>query len=535
MNGFFKILKILGIVILILMAGLAGYVFLAVNDSPSITHDYGQWDNNGVKHILSNFDHRQILMKISLEEGQKEAPSLIINDTMITAKQNDREGRFWQFHYQQLQTDTTYHVQIKLNKEASTSTWPIHTFPHPDSTATELNVLAYTCAGGVEEELFGKEIFISIEARQEFLKKALTLEPDMVIANGDHVYWDQLSMQNSTSKRILKFIRDLKYGSLDLDKSVLDPANYNNFINIIDAQIADLYGCYLRSQSVYFVTDDHDLFENDEAHPDLVTFPPKEYMLDAALTTQRLYYPEFFNPTSISSGQIKGSVGLSASFGSVRYGDLAEFSLYDCKRYSNIDSLSGTLLPKDAEDWVIDRISHSSANWLIQVPSSPFGWTAGKWSEWYPDVLDEDGNLTIEQSKYLWPIGWWEQHQRILYAMHESTNTSIIIQGDLHMAGYGQLKKSGSISFDDQPVHLIAGPPLGSGTLAFPSSFRGTGSKVPLALEVDEIFPPVEKNGWTFLKISSDRINGKMYTWRPPQKVKEISDLKPSFEFDIIR
>ena len=27
------------------------------------------------------------------------------------------------------------------------------------------------------------------------------------------------------------------------------------------------------------------------------------------------------------------------------------------------------------------------------VPSVPVGWTAGKWGEWYPDVLNEDGVL----------------------------------------------------------------------------------------------------------------------------------------------
>lgn len=34
---------------------------------------------------------------------------------------------------------------------------------------------------------------------------------------------------------------------------------------IVDQQIAHLYGVMLRSTPVFMVTDDHDLFDNDEA------------------------------------------------------------------------------------------------------------------------------------------------------------------------------------------------------------------------------------------------------------------------------
>lgn len=55
------------------------------------------------------------------------------------------------------------------------------------------------------------------------------------------------------------------------------------------------------------------------------------------------------------------------------------------------------------------------------------GWTAGKWHEWYPDVLNEaQTGLTTARNKYLWQSGWWIQHQRILSILSTQNNRSSI-------------------------------------------------------------------------------------------------------------
>ena len=38
---------------------------------------------------------------------------------------------------------------------------------------------------------------------------------------------------------------------------------------------------------------------------------------------------------------------------------------------------------------------------LVHVPSNPPGWSAGKWGEWYPDVLGDDGKLTTAHAEAL--------------------------------------------------------------------------------------------------------------------------------------
>ena len=50
-------------------------------------------------------------------------------------------------------------------------------------------------------------------------------------------------------------------------------------------------------------------------------------------------------------------------------------------------------------------------------PSNPPGWTAGKWGEWYPDVLGDDGKLTTKKPKPYWQPGWLKQHDRLMEAI----------------------------------------------------------------------------------------------------------------------
>jgi hypothetical protein len=55
-----------------------------------------------------------------------------------------------------------------------------------------------------------------------------------------------------------------KFGTLDLSVPMLHPKNAAVFTVICDYQIPGLYGTTLRSTPAFFLTDDHDMFENDE-------------------------------------------------------------------------------------------------------------------------------------------------------------------------------------------------------------------------------------------------------------------------------
>ena len=58
----------------------------------------------------------------------------------------------------------------------------------------------------------------------------------------------------------------------------------------------------------------------------------------------------------------------------------------------------------------VERLTDREMIHLVNIPSNPPGWSAGKWGEWYPDVLSKDGKLTADRPKPYWQSGWLRQH-----------------------------------------------------------------------------------------------------------------------------
>ena len=83
-------------------------------------------------------------------------------------------------------------------------------------------------------------------------------------------------------------------------------------------------------QPVFFITDDHDYFDNDDATPERVTFPPDE--AERALPGQRE----------------EDGIKLSTHFGSLRYGDLCAGLLYDCGGYLGLGEGAGLVPPRSS-------------------------------------------------------------------------------------------------------------------------------------------------------------------------------------------
>src|SRR5438874_608803 len=83
----------------------------------------------------------------------------------------------------------------------------------------------------------------------------------------------------------------------------------------------------------------------------------------------------------------------------------------------------------------------------------PRGWAAGEWGEWYPDVLGEDGKLTIESQKPYWQSGWLKQHDRLIGAMTAmKARAPLIISGDLHAVAMSRMFRSGALDLTANPI-----------------------------------------------------------------------------------
>jgi hypothetical protein len=84
-----------------------------------------------------------------------------------------------------------------------------------------------------------------------------------------------------------------------------------------------------RSIPVFFVQDDHDYYDNDEASDEMITFPPSETMLRLARATQKLLYPEFLPDPNRPQGlpgtrEDEGRADISSNYGTLRYGSCSK-------------------------------------------------------------------------------------------------------------------------------------------------------------------------------------------------------------------
>jgi phosphodiesterase/alkaline phosphatase D-like protein len=171
-------------------------------------------------------------------------------------------------------------------------------------------------------------------------------------------------------------------------------------------------------------------------------------------------------------------------------------------------------LDTEVEKWLVGRTAASDVAHVVHAPSNPFGWSAGKWGEWYPDMLAPDGRLSDATAKPYWQAGWLAQHDRIVSAMAAmKRSTRLMISGDLHAVGAGEIRRVGRMMLEKTPVTTILSGPIGTGPGGWPSAFRGVAPGVPAHLELVETVKPIEQHGFTLLDFTPDRITLRLFKW----------------------
>jgi phosphodiesterase/alkaline phosphatase D-like protein len=209
---------------------------------------------------------------------------------------------------------------------------------------------------------------------------------------------------------------------------------------------------------------------------------------------------------------------LNRAFGALVYGRLLEMPIFDCAGHLTLEGDRAGLIPESVEKWLINRTVQSSAVHFALAPSHPFGWTAGKWREWYPDVVapegfegivtnelmsDTAGRLTVKAQKYLWQKGWWNQHQRLLKTLAERPASRFILSGDIHAQGAVEISKSGSLDLTKKLVKSVLVGPVGTSEATWPSSARGIVADEPAWMETSALAPTQEVNGFTLFEFNS--------------------------------
>lgn len=514
-------------------AGWAGAGALGCSADPAPPPDDG-WQAGDVLHLIPTASHDRIRLKASFRSVHVPPPTLRVGDRRVPGRPADAGGRFHAFDVSGLPPATRHRLQLEsADGRTLCEAWPLRTLPHPDTSPDRFRLLVFTCAGGPDNlyNLGFFDAFLPIALRQRLLARALSFAPDAVVANGDHVYWDLKSRFGWAMGRSPRawWIA----GWFDRAQPILGHPNERVLKRAFGPQIAGLYGTRLRSVPGFFLQDDHDYGENDEASDALRTFPPDPFMLDLARTTQRLYYPEIIASDDVPRARVRPD-GLAESFGSLRYGDLFEALLYDCRRsltnrtdpaFDHADSL---FVPRDVERWLTGRTARSDAKHLVHMPSTPVLWTAGKWGEWYPDFKDAEGVLRPDAGKPYWPEGWSAQHDRLVRAASARRDrTPLFVSGDLHALAAGRLHATNGRSLEANPVVSVLCGPLSTGELGWPSRFRGQAPLPSTTVRAEEWVAPLEHNGFTLLDVSDEAVVVSMFGWSVDRPASEIDTLEP--------
>jgi hypothetical protein len=487
------------------------------------------WDSGQVRHILPTVSDSEILIKASFAVPQTAAPSLRIGTATVRGRMNDTQGEFWQFHATDLQPGRRYSLMLVASTgKPLCDRWPLATFPPRDSRPDKFRVLFFTCAGGHEALNY-----LPATVRNRLLRRALTFQPDALVANGDHVYWDLLSPAGGPRLGASDEARRIA-GTFSRSALVFGTSNETVLKRAAIPQIVPVYGSDFRSTPVFFLQDDHDYFENDEATDEIVTFPPSAFMLQLARATQRLFYPEFLRDATRPSGLPWSSsgdrdAGLSESFGTLRFGGLAEILLYDIRRTLTLAGPSAVFIDKEVERWLHDRTGGSDTTHLVHAPSSPPGWSAGKWGEWYPDILGSDGKLTTKATKPYWQAGWLAQHDRLMTSLSANRRRiPLVVSGDLHAIGAGKMLRCGAENLAANPVMAVLSGPIGTGPTGWPSARRGIGASVPAHIDLQQEIAPLEQHGFTIADFQPDRIDLRFFKWNvTTDHVDAIDSLEP--------
>ena len=499
-----------------------------------------RWSEGLIKHLIPLSNQDAILIKASFAEPLED-PRLKIGWSLYKGRKTDTQGRFWSFHADGLESDVEY--ELSLQSESGNllaESWPLRTAPALDAPKDRLRVLIYTCAGGPDDAQWenGEWRFLPISTRRRLLRRALDFGPDVAIAVGDQTYWDQWISPRKRGGHYKANRERLygKYGSFDRDQPLFGSDNELVLTGCLDEQIASLYGTDFRSVPTILTQDDHDYFENDEASDEYVTLPPKNFSGRLGRAQQSLYFPEFL-PDPKRPVHLAGSHrnGISESYGSFRWGSLAEFLLYDCRRFITLAGPSAVFVEDDTERWLAARTrAEADTRHLVHVPSLPVGWTAGKWGEWYPDVLQSNGQLGVAEPKAYWQTGWFTQHQRILDTISsQESRIPLVVSGDMHATAVAKVLKSGDETYE-RPVNTVLSGSVGTGN-GWPSRARGIGATPSELITLEEHLKPVEENGFTILDIDPDNVTVRQFAWNRELGADAIDALQPISELTLSR
>ncbi len=80
-----------------------------------------------------------------------------------------------------------------------------------------------------------------------------------------------------------------------------------------------------------------------------------------------------------------------------------------------------------------------------------------------------------------------------------------MLSGDVHAQGALEITSSGDVSLEENPVTSVLVGPVGTSDATWPSAARGIAAETPEWLNVRQLAPTKEVNGFAFLEIEPSK------------------------------
>ena len=493
--------------------GLPGELFAQAGTAPGPSA--GAWDPGRVRHLLPTVSDTRMLIKASFTAPLASAPTLRVGGTAVRGRMNDTQASVGSSTPTGLAPGRPLFALARPAAMARrcASRGSSRPFRRPTSSPERFRLLFFTCAGGHEVD--------GLSCRRRCATgccaAGFRFSRDAVVANGDHVYWDLLAPWPPAAGRIARGRTDSPASSIVRRSSSgrqRDRAEARG-------RAANRSGVRHRLpiDAGVFLQDDHDYFDNDEATDEIVTFPPSlscsgSRARRSGCTTRSSCRTRATARPSVVIGGRRGSGCRRASARCV-IGRLAEIILYDVRRTMTLAGPSAVFsIPKSNSGCTRAR-PRSEVTHLVHVPSNPPGWSAGKWGEWYPDMLGRGQEADHRDAETLLAGG--------LVAAARSIDA---IDGGDGAAGAAHRQRRPSCDRDrpdaargatrspGQPDHDRArGSDRHAARAAGLSAFRGVGPTPPAHLDLHEDVKPIEQHGFTLADFLPDTIVVRLFKW----------------------
>ena len=279
----------------------------------------------------------------------------------------------------------------------------------------------------------------------------------------------------------------------------------------------------MRSTPVFFLQDDYDYFENDEADDKLVTFPPDRVHARSGARVAIAGPPGVLTgctskPKSCHQWWAADRpAGISESFGTLRYGKLLELLMYDCRRYMTLTGPQRDVRAADRRAvarqraWPARMRRMSSTCRRHRLAGAPANGASGM-----PTWTVAISRLTTKIPKAaigsrvggFSTIACCRRHPQCV-AASRCSSAAIFTR-----SAKRESSKTSDIDLRSNPVISVLPGPVGTGRPGWPSLVRGLRALPPAGLEVEEGLPALEENGFTIADFTPERVTLRYFSWK---------------------